>query len=401
MIAEWKPLFAGAEAERILAIVVELADAIQTRLGDLSDRDFDPFITLLYAHLGRLPGMERYSSFADRLFDAVSESVESRAHSPSLYGGLAGDLWLEAYLDNTFREAAEEAPPDAASDEVTLLDYLAETLAVPLGAINPELIYGLAGMGVACLERLPDPRAEECLRAIVRHAAALAEPTPSGMRWLTRPEWLNTEQARRYPGGWYNLGVSHGIPGLAVVLAKIAAAGVEVEQATALATGAFSWMLEQRMDDGRWPAVLGPPQIDGPPETIRSLRWCYGVFGVGSALLAAGRALSRPAWIREGLSALALCLESKTPEDAGVPNAMLCHGAASCVHLYNRAFQSTNDPAFAAAAKHWLNIAIEMYRADDRKDRIDWLEGTAGLALVLLAAIEAREPSWDRLLAIS
>jgi hypothetical protein len=103
---------------------------------------------------------------------------------------------------------------------------------------------------------------------------------------------------------------------------------------------------------------------------------------------------------------------------AGVVDAGLCHGAAGDAHLFNRLYQATGDPAFAEAARHWYERALDLRRPDegfagfpswgpDRDRKMTWiadagfLTGAAGVGLAMLAATTPIEPQWDRLLLVS
>jgi hypothetical protein len=97
----------------------------------------------------------------------------------------------------------------------------------------------------------------------------------------------------------------------------------------------------------------------------------------------------------------------------GAPDASFCHGAAGLAHVYNVAFQRTGDGALRRHAERWLGEVLRMRRpgagiagyrslgwgggAPRWDDDATLLSGAVGTALVLLAAIEDREPAWQRL----
>lgn len=96
-------------------------------------------------------------------------------------------------------------------------------------------------------------------------------------------------------------------------------------------------------------------------------------------------------------------------------DAGLRRGLAGRLHLLNRLFQATGKEPFADAARAGFGRLLEMRRpgegiggfqaqvsgADGRPvwtDDPGLLDGSAGIGLVLLAAISSVEPAWDRLL---
>jgi len=96
-------------------------------------------------------------------------------------------------------------------------------------------------------------------------------------------------------------------------------------------------------------------------------------------------------------------------------DAGLRRGLAGRAHLLNRLFQATGEEPFADAARAAFGRLLAMRRPGEgiggfqtRVSGVDgrpvWaddpglLDGSAGIGLVLLAAVSAVEPAWDRLL---
>src|SRR5262249_51780261 len=124
-----------------------------------------------------------------------------------------------------------------------------------------------------------------------------------------------------------------------------------------------------------------------------------------------------PAWERAAL-AVALRSAARPPDQAGVRDAGLCHGAAGVGHLFNRMYQATGEPRLAEAARFWFRRALGLRQPDrgiagfaafmpehDGQER--WVDepglltGAAGVALALLAACTPVEPAWDCVLLVS
>ncbi len=156
---------------------------------------------------------------------------------------------------------------------------------------------------------------------------------------------------------------------------------------------------------GQW---LGPSRI----------AWCYGDPGVSLAILSAARVLGHGDWADEAL-VIARTATQRPFDRAMVFDACLCHGAAGTGHLFNRLFQATGEELFREAAQTWYERALsfrqeggiggfryhtsEPGRADVSiwHDKAGFLEGAAGIALALLAAISDLEPAWDACLLTS
>jgi hypothetical protein len=367
-------------------------------------------LAVLYGYLAAARPGDVDRKAAVRLLHQAVDEVSSVRMPPSLYGGFSGVAWVMAHLEGRL---ADSGAGDANADvDDVLIDFLGQS---PWRR-DYDLVSGLVGFGVYAIERLPRPTAVECLKRVIDRLEEIAERSPQGISWFTGPELLFAEQLERRPGGYYNLGVAHGVPGVIALLGAACAAGVAPTKARALLGGAVAWLEAQRLPahmGSVFPALLGPG-IE--PAASRSA-WCYGDPGIAAALLVAARSVAEPAWERRAL-ATALRAAQRAPEEAGVVDAGLCHGAAGLGHLFNRMFQSTGEKRLGEAARFWLRRALELRRPGQgvagfsawdlgEDGTLTWLAdpgiltGAAGIGLALLAAATSIEPSWDRMLLVS
>jgi hypothetical protein len=151
-----------------------------------------------------------------------------------------------------------------------------------------------------------------------------------------------------------------------------------------------------------WPECAGE---------FRRIGWCYGDPGVAGVLLRASHALRSQELEREAIGLLRRAIAPLTAQQ--IPDACFCHGAAGLAHLYNVGFQHTGDLEMRAQALRWMQDVLHRHRPgrgvagyqflqlNARAGR--WvndttlLSGVVGTALVLLAAVEDREPTWQEL----
>jgi class I lanthipeptide synthase len=337
--------------------------------------------------------------------ERAAAAVERQALEASLFSGFTGIAW-----------AIEQAGPTLGSGADDVLENIDDALLDHLRAGGPsqmDLVRGLVGLGVYALERLPRPAAAEILHLVVERLLERAERVPEGLRWRSPPA-ASGPQAE--PLGPYDLGMAHGVPGLVALLAMACLRDVEAGRARELLQGAVSWLRAQRRtfsDGASFSKFAGPGSSDLPAR----LAWCYGDLGIASALHAAGRAVNEPSWREEALD-LAIRAAGRDPERSGVRDAGICHGAAGVSHLFRRLHQATGEPRLAEAARFWLERTLDLQdpasgvggvRAWDPREGESgaWvrdpgvLGGAAGVGLVLLAALGAAEPEWDRMLLIS
>lgn len=383
----WEPILDGALADIAWAAARE-ATAELARMPD--DRAPSPSIDLAlfwaYAAAGFADDhaiSERYDRAVDTLYDRFTEP-----QVPGLFGGSVGHAWVIAHVSE------DTASLDAF--DVAARDALDDAAARP-GAY--DLISGVVGVGAYFLERSRQGsnHAAAGLDRVVTALAARAERGVDGVTWFTPPELLPSWIREICPAGHHDLGVAHGVPGAVAVLAAIAAHEEVAGRAVAreLATGALDWLQRRQLDDdprGRYPTWVAQGRSAAIPSPRRTA-WCYGDPGVAASCWRAAVDLGHDPLPWRTLAATSA---SRPAEHTGIVDPNLCHGAAGMAHLCNRFYQATREPAFRDAARGWFERALAMRPAEGIAG--DFLDGTAGVVLALLAALRDQEPGWDRLL---
>jgi hypothetical protein len=412
-------------SQRALDVVGAIADSLRAGwpasgdgavVADLSLAGGAAGLAVLFAYLAGARSGTDEEATAGRWLDRAIDAVADQPMGASFYGGLTGVAWAADHQ----RRRLPGLDREDVNDEIdeTLLEHLGQSP----WPDDYDLIGGLVGFGVYALERLaPGTDATRlaalaCLERVLDHLAQTAECRPEGVTWWTDPAWLIPETREKFPRGYYNLGLAHGVPGVIALLGQACAAGVAEDKARPLLDGAVRWLLAQQRTDGAggaFPCWVGP---DIPPAPAR-LAWCYGDLGLAVALLWAARCVGQADWERAAL-AIARRAAGRPPEQSGVVDAGLCHGAAGVGHLFNRLFQATGEDAFAEAARFWLERTLSLRQpgrgiagylswSPGADGVLTWLAepglltGAAGVALALLAAATPVEPSWDRMLLAS
>ncbi|HET9251986.1 MAG TPA: lanthionine synthetase C family protein [Candidatus Eisenbacteria bacterium] len=411
----WKPILTDEIAANAEKAVLEIADALQEETWAPERISYglaggSSGLAIFYDELAqRWPGRE-FESLRDRHWNAAIDALANSPYpTPSLYGGFTGVGWATAFLS-----AKDQAGDEDGGSHEDLEEALLECLRTIKDPAHYDLIGGVAGWGLYALERWPHPRAVQALELIVDFFEQRAERVPDGIRWHTTPELLPPWQRERSPNGYYNMGLSHGMPGVWVLLAQTLARQVKPRVSKELLEGSVRWGLAQR-----WPgdsATSFPGTLNGNPSPPGArLAWCYGDLGVASGLYVAGQLTDRSEWSEEAVSIVRRA-STLTREISRNVDCALCHGTAGVGHIFNRFYQATGDEAFLKAAAYWFDVTLDM-RVDGigpgrfatwRHDpdphwqaMAGLLEGSSGIGLALLAAAGDREPSWDRFLSIS
>jgi lantibiotic modifying enzyme len=416
-MSHWRPLLSGSLANQALGVVEEIARDLQAPLPSPSVTSAETVSlasglagkALFFAYLDRALPKGGWGDPAAEALDQAIESLAGTRTSPGLYSGFTGVAWVLEHLQGWFLDESDDPGEEVAA-------AVERTLRAPWRDF--DLIQGLAGLGVWALARLPRSGAEECLRRIVARLTELAERRDGTAAWRTPADRVPEDRSAWFPQGFFFTGVAHGTAGVISLLAEAQAAGVESRP---LLDMAVRWLLAQKMVSGERSVfpyetadVVAP---DAPIPRPAHLAWCHGDPGIAAALLVAAKRAGEPAWEHEAV-ALAREAAARSPSDRSVVDAGLCHGSGGLLHLFNRMYQATGDPALAEAARFWFDRTLALRRPGegvagflswetDPQGTFDWraetgfLSGAAGVGLALLAAASPVEPDWDHALLVS
>jgi len=422
-VGRWRPLLGGSQGEAALQAVADIGEALKRRFEEapptsdpedgVPDGSFaggEAGRAVLFSYLAQAGVVDGAEETAVAMVDAAADAMAQEAMLPSLHAGYTGVGWAVTHLEGRVLDAGDE---DAAAP---VDEELLELLGTEDWQDDYDLISGLVGFGVYALERLPRPRARECLERVVDLLARTAERDGAAgtVTWHTRPELLPPWQRALCPDGYYNAGLAHGVPGAIGVLAGTLAAGVRVELARELLHGSVAWLLGLPPPEG---TAFSSWYTSGTDQGASRAAWCYGDPGVAAALDLAGLAASEPRW-RERALAVALDVARRSREACRVADVGICHGATGLAHVLNRLYQATGHEELGEAARSWFDTALGM-RAEGAgiagftamlpnasggvTEQTDpsFLTGASGVALALLAAATDLEPEWDRVLLVS
>ena len=415
----WRPLLEGDLAVQAWEAVNAVSQALEAWSpgdlgGDRAEGSMERSVSLgegmagqalFHGYLFKAAGAERHAARAQQLMDEVVEAPALTPMHPALYSGFTGVAWTAEHLGRLLNGGEEQEASEVDGEDMG--EEIDQALLMALDRFSwvgdYDLISGLVGFGVYALERFPRPSAVRCLEAIVDQLEESAERNGQEVTWFRPPEVLPSAGRKLRPHGYYDLGVAHGVPGIIALLADACRLGVRQDRARPLLDGAVRWLVPRRLEGQRgacYPSRIGPG-IEPQPSR---LAWCYGDPGIAATLLYAARAVGMEEWEAASL-AIAAHAASVAPEDAGVGETGLCHGALGLAHLYNRIHQAGGGEPFADAARLWYRLGLETRKPEGGiagfKADPSFLTGAAGIGLALLAAVTPVEPEWDRLLLVA
>jgi lantibiotic biosynthesis protein len=386
----WQPILSGAEAVSARDTVDRIVLALEARAPERAlGLQGDASSALALAYCGR-------PSAAERL-DIALRAITDSSVTVSLFAGISGLSWLVHHLTD-----GDDSNALIKHFDATLL----RALEVSAWRGGLDLISGLVGMGVVAAARR-DGAANAIADGVLRHLEATVASEQLGITWYVDLDGSGSQSYGSLCHGSVDLGVAHGVPGIIGVLSQFVEADIQRARSLGLLQSAVAWLLgtipDQRPRFGtRWPAAR---------ESSKQLAWCYGDIGVAGVLLTASRVMMAHECARVATALLQHASEALAGKY--IPDACFCHGAAGIAHIFNLAFQRTGSTEMRAHARRWiLNIlrrkmpeqGIGGYRfLKIDQDVPRWASdptlasGAAGVALVLLAAIEDREPRWQSL----
>jgi len=209
-----------------------------------------------------------------------------------------------------------------------------------------------------------------------------------------------------------NMGMSHGLPGILVIIANVYKLNPskELYDVMKMITNMFS-KIEYNSSQSIFPYSYNEAISQSSYDNVR-LAWCYGDLGISIAMWQAGEIMNDKL-IKD--NAVRICLHTtkrKKLAETGVVDAGLCHGSSGIAHIYNRMHVYTGIEEFKEAANYWIEETIKMAQFEGGvagfkswhngwENDYSFLEGIAGIGMVLLSHIKDEEPTWDRVLLLS
>lgn len=385
-------LFDSGLAARALSFARDVADALcEPRPDETVDlADGAAGIAVAHAHFARA-----FPEHADVHIDAMVDSIELAlrieritSRPMSLLVGLPGLGWALEHIRHVFPDLAL---PDVGSIDDTILATLQAE-----GLLAFDVTFGVAGLALFALERKPRGAWREIAEGCVDFFARTAERSASGITWRTPIALATFETRSRHPHGYHDVGVAHGVSGVACALARLSLAGVRPQLTGELLRGACRWLLgvEQPIEQSRFPGFVGR---DIEPVPSR-LAWCYGDPGVALALAHCGLALEDREVLRRALTLAKQC--ARRFADNTVIDGSICHGSAGLVAILDHIDGHIRPGALSDEIETWIRRTLDFrmnggtggYRYWNNQEgcwesRRGLMVGAAGAALSLLRAM--------------
>src|SRR5829696_634600 len=135
-----------------------------------------------------------------------------------------------------------------------------------------DLISGLSGIAAYLLLRREEPGVGAALHEVLGSLVELTGSDEEGPRWRTRADQLGPDERARYPTGYLNCGLAHGIPGLLAVLSLALRVGTGLPGLPDAVARTADWLSAHRTDDP--PVPTGPTPSPCPTARPTAARSC-------------------------------------------------------------------------------------------------------------------------------
>ncbi|SDD69076.1 lanthionine synthetase C family protein [Glycomyces harbinensis] len=286
-----------------------------------------------------------------------------------------------------------------------------------------DAIQGSAGiLGYLVTVEEPDPAVTAAIDGLIDDLIWLCTPEPDGRRrWIAAPEYyVIPGDHDRFPHGYLDLGLAHGICGPLATLSMAWSAGHRRPgQREAIHRTADDLVRLSIADEwGRnWARLYGVDASgvpDRPLEPLGRTAWCYGAPGVSSALLDAADALGNDDWREVAVDGFHTEMRRLRDGSGHIDAATLCHGLSGPLLIAQKIADRTGDEAMRGVVLELverilgycdfdLPLVVQEIHIGAPGIRLDspgLLDGAAGVALALWSTLRPQETAWQRALLI-
>lgn len=393
---------------------------------DLSLAAGFPSLLLFFAELDDLYPEENWDQISHQYVLKIKESIERQgvsSHGFSLFSGLTGICFaiqrasrkgtryqkllqiLQTRLIEGFRK--------------THLEPLNESLkhSKPCHPSQYELIQGISGIGLYSLYNKNLDSFYLMTKEILRLLVALCRPiTIEGHTvpgWYLPNEFLfNKFDKQAFPKGNFNLGLSHGIPGVLTLLSLALLQGIEVEGQKEAIELIVSWIQSKRKNNNGmvyWGHCIkfedeikkNESNSENRSHTQNREAWCYGTPGVAQSIFLSGKALNNQELQQYAIDSL-ISIFQRPSHEWLLPGPTLCHGISGLFAITNYLAKAAGSHILNEKAQDLYENVLEHYHPDYplgfkdydpgkqgeyvQIERAGLLEGTSGVLLALLSA---------------
>ncbi|CAH8713152.1 lanthionine synthetase C family protein [Paenibacillus thiaminolyticus] len=398
-INNWSPLSLGNGFPGICLLLGKLDELFPDEGWDLVG----------HKYLKKMQSLIQQNGIADfSLFDGLAGiliGIEALSRGRTRYQGLLHSLLT--FFEEEVLRGIKFYKEEWLEGNVKISDY--------------DVISGFAGIGRAALNFSHRPKGKKVVQEICElfHILCIdklyqATEIP---RWHIKSEEQFLEKERsKYPNGNFNLSLSHGIAGPLAFLSLAVMNNISSSHSISDIRKMVEWLSSWEFagNQGRiFPGRVSLEEfLEGSVKTtIEGYRdsWCYGVPGITRSIWLAGRALNNKHWLTSSHQ-MFLDVEGRMIHNYGLTSDIVCHGTSGLLQCIQRIYSETGDEQMKYIRDTLVEDLISSYDSNslfgyyDQKvidgkyvkmDEAGFLNGSAGIAVVLASLLDSKSPSWD------
>lgn len=344
------------------------------------------------------------------ILNAFEQISKNKNLQLSFERGLSGVCWFTEFL------SAHQFLEINTNDNFSNIDkILSEYMLFEIQRGNYDYMHGALGPGLFFLQKKESENNNRNISKLISYLdkISIIEKNKIFRRW-------NYFHKGKHIVNGTNLGLSHGIPSILVFLTKCFKKNLDAKTkdlTQKLILDIIKYLLINIQDpnlDNTYFAYSIIEEVRRPQNT--RLAWCYGDLGICCALWQANLIVNDENLKDKIIEVLRYNAKRRVLEENMVFDAGICHGTAGIAHIFNRFYHATNIEEFKETAFYWYNQTLQMARfknglagykthikgpAMEFENCSGFLEGVAGIGLVMISSISNIEPSWDEFLLIS
>lgn len=385
----------------------------KTNLDELDNRERLSYLGVVSEAYPLLKNQEFFLKSCQKLLtDLRNELYENRLRGLSLYDGLCN---LAVFTDalsqasgcyQKFSRSLYEMICEQAERQAKMLMEQPGDRSF----MNYDAISGLSGAGHYLLGRAHEKQAKDALQSIADYFVLLSRKLQKGDKLV--PGWFERGfDAGAYPDGYFDFSVSHGIAGPLSVLVNlwkknIVSAGQKEAVLEILKEYVF---VCKKFHHKIWSGKVSMEHYFCAEADMPYGRegWCYGSVTVAKILLEAMECMMIP-YLQNLAEKRILEVSEMEVEELGLELPILCHGYAGTSAVFRKMYDASGKEVHLKQAKRLLKKTISYFspkgvygfpyeeayasygKAQKRSiDKLDFLEGSAGILMEMLGWLKA------------
>lgn len=354
-----------------------------------------------YAYNSDIRYIHKRDSLIETAVDLVYEQAE---HSATYATGLAGFASGLRYI----------YPLDMISDILDPsffqeIDYfLLNCLRDEASRGNFDFLHGSVGICWYFLFSKDSELVHKSINILLRELEGQLVVRGNGVAWK--------KYAKGQTQNFYDLGLSHGVPAILVILCKISLIKDFKKRAHYLISGVLTLMENSMLDPKQYYSFF-PYSVDNNNslKTGSRLAWCYGDLGVCCALWTAYETTKNLGIKNLVENILDFSCQRMAKNDNSVFDASFCHGSAGIGFIFLFFYKKYSKQVYLDTARYWYEQTLSFavypdsptgYKTFSPTEEDCWqnednlIEGVTGVGLSLLSLLNQRL-SWGKLLLVN